>query len=224
MFVLEGHDNGLHFFESRDDVARCPTCGQLLRKWDENLSVVPIPRKLRFDVSASYDGVDVVSKRFRKIYEKAGLTGLHFVELSRSDVFAILARDVVAYDPSQSPLVLEDYCQACGQYDQVASPWPVSLKTGSIVPDLGFVRTDVEFGLGGRKVSGTSVRQRCGGGVARRTLARDGARAGVPDPKGRLSLERTFAVGVASGGSQEGQTRLGRVRMAACAHLRTRTI
>ena len=57
MFLLMAPDNGLYFLRDRPDVTRCSSCGALTKKWEEDLSSVPIPVNGRYDVSYSYDGV-----------------------------------------------------------------------------------------------------------------------------------------------------------------------
>ena len=43
MFTVYGHDNDISFFEGRNDVLRCESCGQMLEKWAEDLTLVTMP-------------------------------------------------------------------------------------------------------------------------------------------------------------------------------------
>ncbi len=146
MYVAFGHDNDLYFFDDRTDVRRCSACKQLLSKWDEDLTVVPIKKFRKLDVSSSYDGIKVFSSRAKMTYEQAGMTGLRFIPLAHPDLFAIQAHDIVHYDAQRRGTRFERKCEVCGRYDAVAGATPVYLKSGSTVPPLGFARTDVEFG------------------------------------------------------------------------------
>jgi hypothetical protein len=146
MYVVFPHDNDLYFFEGRTDVCRCPACKQLLTKWEEDLTVVPIKKFRKLDVGGSYDGIMVFSRRAKAIYEQAGMTGLRFMPLAHPDLFAIQANDIVQYDAHRRGTQFERKCAVCGRYDAVAGATPVYLTPDSTVAPLGFARTDVEFG------------------------------------------------------------------------------
>ena len=146
MYVLFGHDNDLYFYYDRTDVHRCPTCRQLLSKWDEDLAVVPIGKFRKYDVGGSYDGVLVFSRRAKEVYEQDGMPGLCFIPLAHPDLFAVQANNIVQYDAARRGTRFERKCDACGRYTAVAGATPVYLMPGNTVPPLGFARTDVEFG------------------------------------------------------------------------------
>lgn len=143
--TVYGQDNDLYFFDDREDVSRCPSCGSLTRKWEEDLSVVAIKRKLRYDVSYSYDGVLVVSPRFLGIYEAEAMTGLVFTELQRG-YYAIMATRIVAFDAVARQTRFETKCVTCGIYESVIGAGPAFLVTPVEVGTSEFVRTDLEFG------------------------------------------------------------------------------
>jgi len=147
--------NNLYFFEGRTDVKRCPVCKELLAKWEEDLTVnhlvVPIQRrKKKYDISSSYDGVEVVSRRFKELYEHSAMTGLRFVDLG-DEAFAIRATNVVAFDAERRGTSFHKKCEACGRYESVTGATPVYLLPGEIVPHMGFARTDLEFASGDEK-------------------------------------------------------------------------
>jgi hypothetical protein len=147
---MYGHDNDLRFFGERDDVKRCASCGALMAKWDEDLSHVPIPRRLRYDVSCSYDGVVVVSRSFREVYEKAGLIGLEFIQLA-GDALAVRAKRTVAFDAAKRGVSFIKKCDVCGQYESVKGAAPAFLRAGEVISERAFARTDLEFGSGDEK-------------------------------------------------------------------------
>jgi hypothetical protein len=150
MFLVYGHDNDLYFFDERDDVRRCESCGQLLNKWEEDLTVVPIPRKLKLDVSASYDGVVVVSRRFRELYERTGMAGLRFTGLSET-AFAVQPDATVKFDTENGDTRFSDRCDDCGQYETAVCTTEAFQRDGNDVSDMGFARSDLEFGSGDEK-------------------------------------------------------------------------
>ncbi|HRI68290.1 MAG TPA: hypothetical protein PK156_28870 [Polyangium sp.] len=127
------------------------------------LKVIPIHRrKKKYDISGSYDGVDVASRRFKDLYERSGMTGLQFKELG-DDAFAIRATNVVAFDAVRRGTKFEKKCDACGIYESVTGATPVYLLPGEVVPDMGFARTDLEFASGDEK----HPLLLCGEGVAK---------------------------------------------------------
>jgi hypothetical protein len=150
LFTVFGHENDLYFFYGRNDVTRCPRCGQLLRKWDENLRIVVIPPRLKLDVSYSYDGVVVVSPRFRHVYDSSDLTGLSFGEL-QNGYWWIRPQQAVKYDVEKRGTRFMLQCSECGIYKEVAGATPAFLVPPSNVGPMAFVRTDVEFGSGDEK-------------------------------------------------------------------------
>lgn len=135
----------LHFFYDRADVRRCPACKELLSKWDEDLTIVPIGKYRKYDIGASYDGVCIFSRRAKAVYDQAGMTGLQFTQLAHPDLFAVQASTIVQYDSVRRGTRFEKKCDVCGRYKYVAGATPAYLMPGSNVPPLGFARTDIEF-------------------------------------------------------------------------------
>ncbi len=167
MFRFSIEHNGLYFFYERTDVRRCPVCKELLAKWDEDLTaelkVIPVHRrKKKYDISGSYDGVDVASLRFKDLYERSGMTGLQFTDLG-DDAHAVRATNVVAFDAVRCGTKFENRCDTCGRYESVTGARPVYLLPGEVVPDMGFARTDLEFASGDEK----HPLLLCGEGVAK---------------------------------------------------------
>jgi hypothetical protein len=126
----------------RASVSRCWQCGELLTKWDEPLDGLKI-KKRRYDISVTYDGIDVASKRFKEIYESNALVGFKFIRLPDDpDFYQIQAELVVALDPIGSRF--EKQCPVCGIYESVICP-SEKLLEGQTIPDRAFARSDLEF-------------------------------------------------------------------------------
>jgi hypothetical protein len=148
-YVVEGHDGDIYFFYGRSNVRRCSNCGELLDKWNEKLELKKLPKN-RYDVSASYDGVLVVSSKFKEVYDKSGMTGLHFVPVGLEH-FAIKSDSFVAFDTARRKTRFENRCNVCGNWKDIVGATPVFLKEGAVIPSNGFVRTDIEFASGDEK-------------------------------------------------------------------------
>ena len=125
---------------------RCIECGELLNKWGESLSGL-ILKKRRYDISCTYDGVQLVSGAFRSAYEEAGLAGLMFRPLPDDpSFFAIRPTRAVAFDSERRGTRFTAPCPGCGIHKDVSGATPVFLRPGSNVKENEFVRTDLEFG------------------------------------------------------------------------------
>jgi hypothetical protein len=132
--------------QARTSVQRCETCGELLAKWDEPLSGLLIKRR-KFDIAITYDGVLVVSQRFKSCYEISGLSGLVFRQLPDDpEFFAVHASRSVEFDADRRKTQFIKRCHKCGCYESVVGATPVYLKPGVEIGGPEFVRTDLEFG------------------------------------------------------------------------------
>lgn len=130
--------------ESAAGVRRCEACGGLLAKWEEPLAGLKI-KKRRFDISSTYDGVDVASQQFKDVVESNGLTGLAFTPLPDDNAFySVRATHTVQVDPEKSMTRFVNKCPSCGIYESIVGPYTV-LKEGESVPQRGFAKTDIEF-------------------------------------------------------------------------------
>lgn len=92
---------------SRSGVRRCVGCGELMDKWSEQLAGLRIKRR-QFDISGTYDGVLVVSRKFKQVYDSASLTGLRYIQLPDGPSFyQVQATDVVAFDAEKRNSLLK---------------------------------------------------------------------------------------------------------------------
>ncbi len=137
--------------ESSARVRRCPDCDELLAKWEEPLLDLIVKKRL-YDVGITYDGVMVVSGRFKSACEGNGLTGLIFRQLPKDpSFFAVGATTVVHFDADRRKTRFVKACPICGHFESVVGATPVYLKHGSQIREHEFVRTDLEFGSGDEK-------------------------------------------------------------------------
>src|ERR1700744_2719952 len=97
MYRLTMPDNDVYFFRGQKDRKRCPVCGQLIAKREENLMTTPIRRRPRFDVSCSVDGGVVVTGEGRDALE--GLFhGQVRLDALQSGLFSVWPKTVVRFD------------------------------------------------------------------------------------------------------------------------------
>ena len=145
-YELLRHDNGAFAFAERNDLRRCVECGHLLAKWQESLAGLKIPRKRKSDISLTYDGLTVMSQKFKDVCKANQLEGTVFAELPDDPgFFAFASNIIVSIDAEQGGVRYETKCSACGKFAWVGRPHPVILKKGSNIPDRGFAQSDLEF-------------------------------------------------------------------------------
>ncbi|WP_196141203.1 hypothetical protein [Aliikangiella sp. G2MR2-5] len=142
LYKISCHDNDLYFFDE-GEFKRCPECNELLDKWNEDLSNTKISKRLKADISCSYDGVTVVSSRFKDVCEANELTGLNFYQLN-NDYYWILPDSVIRFDSGRKGLIFEEKCSECNNYESVVGASPVVLLESSIRKG-NFAKTDLEF-------------------------------------------------------------------------------
>jgi hypothetical protein len=127
--------------------ATCPTCG---RKTDPNF-VNPDyrPKQRSWDISATYDGYDIVSERFRDFCRRHDWQGMTFVPLpATKDFFVLRLTSVLAFDSKRRGTRFEDPCPACNEFYNVIGVTPAFLRGVTEPIEEGFFRSDLEFGAG----------------------------------------------------------------------------
>jgi len=166
-YVISPHDDGTHmlgkgtyrprrsagFFDWRfgkdghPHPATCPTCG---RKTDPDFVNQDFKAKRRdWDISSTYDGYCVVSKRFRDFCTEQGWPGMSFVRLPADEEFFVLRLSIVLpFDAERRQTRFEKPCPACGKYFDVIGATPAYLRGISEPIIEGFFRTDLEFASG----------------------------------------------------------------------------
>jgi hypothetical protein len=131
---------------SRPGVRRCAECGGLLNKWEEPLAGLVINQR-QYDLSITYDGITIASSAFKRVYDDACLKGLVFRAVPTDpEFYGIQATGVVLFDYERRRTRFMKKCGSCGHWEAVIGVTPVLLKTGCVIGDLEFVRTDLEFG------------------------------------------------------------------------------
>lgn len=141
-----GHDNDSYAFYGRTDVQRCPVCKNLTSKWTETLSGLVINKLRRADISATYDGVLVVSFRFKEVCLQSGISGVIFIRLPDDPSFFRLdSNNVVEFDAARAKTRFIKQCDLCKNYESIVGTNPFGLKTGNILGEKSLAKTDLEF-------------------------------------------------------------------------------
>jgi hypothetical protein len=127
--------------------ATCPKCG---RKTNPNyINPKFRARKRKWDMSGTYDGYTIVSKRFRDFCKRSKWKGMNFVPLPADKGFFVLRLLLIlAFDAKRRKTRFDDPCPACGAFYNVIGSDPAFLA-GIKQPIMdGFYRSDLEFASG----------------------------------------------------------------------------
>jgi hypothetical protein len=97
--------------------ATCPTCG---RKTDPEFVNLKYKAKRRtWDIGATYDGYDIVSKRFREFCRKQRWEGMTFLPLPADKEFFVLRLSkILAFDSKRCGTRFEDRYPKCKAFLQ----------------------------------------------------------------------------------------------------------
>jgi len=125
----------------------CPNCG---RKTDSTFINPKFKvRKRKWDISTTYDGYHLVSKRFRSFCVKHGWEGMTFVPLSAdNDFFVLRLSRILKFDAQRRETRFENPCPTCRAFYSVIGATPVFLRDIKEPIEEGFFRSDLEFASG----------------------------------------------------------------------------
>ncbi|HWZ58949.1 MAG TPA: hypothetical protein VNW46_08255 [Gemmatimonadaceae bacterium] len=127
--------------------ATCATCGT---KTDVNFVNDQFRvHNRRRDLTATYDGYLLASKRFHKHCVAHRYPGVEFVPLpADEDFFWLRSQRTVRFDAARRGTRFEKLCNRCGSYFNIVGAHPIFLAAVSTSLTDGFYRTDIEFGSG----------------------------------------------------------------------------
>jgi hypothetical protein len=152
-YRISGYDNNSYMtgccdrlFPEAGDVPKCETCGYRTDYRYTNNNFV-LKRKT-IDFSSTYDGVTIVSLKFKEFCKRYGYKNLVFVKLPKSQNFFQFYIDgnVLEFDANKK----DKFCEVCRQYKSVVVP---SMKLENVAEPLpdGFYQSDLWFGSGNEK-------------------------------------------------------------------------
>ncbi len=150
LHLVFADDNGLYAFRGVHQSLRCLECANIRDKWDLSSTTLTVPTRMRKDISCTYDGLKIVSKKFRECVDGAGLIGLLFHPVAPG-FSAITAERRVHFDVAARRPPRLGPCNSCGHFREVGGAVPTLLHGPISVDPNEFVWTDLEFGSGDEK-------------------------------------------------------------------------
>jgi len=151
-YWISGYDNNSYMcgsceklFPELTDIPKCTQCGYRL-DYRYNNKDFRLRRKT-LDFSSTYDGVTIVSQRFKDFCVRNGYDNIAFIALSQTPFFYqfYINGNAIKYEAGMK----EKYCDACGQYESVIGPM-ISDEITEPLKD-GFYQSDLWFASGNEK-------------------------------------------------------------------------
>jgi len=152
-FEITGYDNDSYMSGSSDklfpelvSIPKCDKCGYRTDYRYNNLNF-KLKRKT-LDFSSTYDGITIVSLKFKEFSIRNGFDNLEFIELPKSpNFFQFYIKDnVIKYEAR----LKENLCDRCGQFESIIGP---SMEVENLQEPLvdGFYQSDLWFASGNEK-------------------------------------------------------------------------
>jgi hypothetical protein len=151
-YELTGYDNDSYMTGSCDklfDLPFLPKCDKCGYRTDYRYTDKDFKIKHRtMDVSSTYDGVQIVSLKFKEFCDRYDYKNLIFVDLPKSPSFYqfYIEGNIIPY----SARLKEKLCDKCGQYESTIGP-TLQLENFSEPLKDGFYQSDLWFGSGNGK-------------------------------------------------------------------------
>ena len=102
-----------------------------------------------WDITATRDGYDIVSRRFRDFCLEHAWHGMSFVPLlADEDFFVMQLSQVVHVDAERMNVRVAEHCPLCKHPFEVMGASPTYLRSVDRPIEEGFYQSDLEFGCG----------------------------------------------------------------------------
>lgn len=152
-YDLYGWDNKSHMtgsceklFSGLTDIPRCKDCGYRTDYRYNNPAFI-LKRK-GFDFSSTYDGVTIVSERFKRFCENNHYSNLAFIPiLNAPNYFQFYIKGNIIEFTAHTK---ENFCESCKQFENIIGPGINLEKINEPLID-GFYQSDLWFASGNEK-------------------------------------------------------------------------
>ena len=142
--LIQGNDNkqyALQEFFDDDNRLRCSECGCLLDPYYRSLE---IDFKSKFDFSTTYDGVNIVSKRFKDYIQSEGYDNVIFFPVNNNNNFFYfhVLNEIIILDKEKTGIKYDKKCNACNYPEEIIGGIEIFIKQKEPLSD-GFYTTDL---------------------------------------------------------------------------------
>lgn len=151
-YNLLAQDNGAHFFpDDVPDGILCPNCGTCLDySWHPQELSFSKKKALR-DVSYTYDGRLIVSRKFKDFCTNQQYRGIQFHKVFHEpELYYLFPERILPFDSERRKTRFVNKCEICGGYESIVGADPTFLRCTAAVSD-GIFRSDLAFASGKEK-------------------------------------------------------------------------
>lgn len=148
-FVLGCSDNGASYFEDASDKVLCQKCKTCVDVKYYPTNLQNLRKEQKYDISATYDGVIIVSERVVHFCYENSLENIEFVKVNcEPNMYKLEPKCILKFDCDKRKTRFINKCEVCGNYKEVIGATPAFLKEVSQPILKGIYRTDISFGSG----------------------------------------------------------------------------
>jgi hypothetical protein len=143
-FRISNPENKSDMLPKDDSGPVCPTCGMVLDFTYVNPNY-RVPKRCP-DLSHTYDGFFIASRKFKNFVESERLDGLEFRQIPKEPDYqtVILTRVIPVTEPPE--LKREEFCETCRRYVSVWGLSHLAIRTEPRRAYHGFYRSNIEMG------------------------------------------------------------------------------
>ena len=147
-YEISGYDNYSYMTGSCDklfpEIKHVPKCNKCGFRTDFRFSNLKFKLKRKtLDFSSTYDGVTIVSLKFKEFCHRYGYKNLKFIELPKSPMFYqfYVEGNICNYNAN----LKKNLCTACNQFESIIGP-SFNLEEVNEPLNDGFYHSDLWFG------------------------------------------------------------------------------
>ncbi|MDR0404427.1 MAG: hypothetical protein LBH37_01320 [Oscillospiraceae bacterium] len=110
------------------------------------------PARKQYDVSYTWDGYLIVSKRFKQFCEEKSYQNAVFHSIPQEpDFYFLESSKIIPLDYARRPVEFIDLCKVCNRYAEVIGMSKNFVQQGFFMEENTFYRTEYDFGSHNRK-------------------------------------------------------------------------
>lgn len=141
--ILLGSDNDSYMYTCNYPNC-CEVCHYVIKQQvTSNFKL----KKRNYDISYTYDGYLIVSKRFKKYCEFKNYRNLIFHTIDNEPEFFFMeSTQIIPLDYKRREVMFIDLCSVCNRYAEVIGATPSYLESEFEIEKNRFYRSEYEFG------------------------------------------------------------------------------
>lgn len=149
-YYLQGQDND-SFLNSNLYEKNISDCLGFVKNREKYITQDFKIKQTKYEFSYTYDGALIVSQRFKEFCKNNKLKEIEFYPLkNQQDYYLLKVKKIIDFDVDRRNTQFLEFNESCNEYNEVVGATPICLKENRQL-DIGFYRTNIEFGRGHAK-------------------------------------------------------------------------